>query len=119
MNQVSMTSSHQIPGWEWPLAGARAERIAPARQPRWLSVTQGRVWLTRTGGGPQGEDLWLEAGERVRLAAGTDWVIEGWPAARVSLLEERPGAAQRAARPARAGWRAALGALAWRGSVPA
>lgn len=88
MEGRSMTIQHQQAApWEWPLAPARATRLRARRRPRWLVVTQGRVWLTRSGAGPQGDDVWLREGERQLIAAGTEWVAEGWPEARVALLE--------------------------------
>jgi hypothetical protein len=95
MNRSPMTSAHQDRAGDWILTPARAERIAAAPLGRWLAVAEGRVWLTRTGAGPFDADLWVEAGERVPLPAGSEWVIEGWPAARVQLLEERPARRRR------------------------
>ncbi len=94
MRSAAMTFPHQtsaLPGagapWEWPLATATATRLAAAPLPRWLTVTAGRVWLTQSGAGPDADDVWLLAGERHALPAGTEWVVEGWPEARVELLE--------------------------------
>jgi hypothetical protein len=113
MNPLPMTFSHQAEAWEWVLRAGDAQRIAAAARARWLSVGAGRVWLTRTGAGPAGEDVWLGAGERVRLPAGSDWVLEAWPAARLSVLEERPSSTARATCPPApwaALWRGLLGA---------
>jgi hypothetical protein len=83
-----MTKSHQpSTPWEWPLAPASATRIGAAGVPRWLRVKRGRAWLTRTGGGVDAPDVWLEAGQRQHLPAGSEWVAEGWPEARIELLE--------------------------------
>lgn len=88
MSPTCMTISHQTSApWEWPLAPAAATRLAAEAHPRWLTVTAGRVWLTRSGGGVAGGDVWLSEGERHRLPAGTEWVVEGWPCARIELLE--------------------------------
>jgi hypothetical protein len=88
MSPNPMTISHQTGApWEWPLEAARATRLAAADHPRWLAVTAGRVWLTRSGAGIEGGDLWLAEGERHLLPAGSEWVVEGWPQARVELLE--------------------------------
>jgi hypothetical protein len=55
---------------------------------RWLAVEEGRVWLTRSQQALQpGEDIWLQAGEQLPLPAGSEWVAEGWPEARVVVLE--------------------------------
>jgi len=83
-----MTITHQTSApWEWPLAAATARRLPAADTPRWLQVTAGRVWLTQSGAGLEGDDIWLAAGERHALPAGSEWVVEGWPEARVELLE--------------------------------
>lgn len=80
-----MKNVHQP--WEWRLASGSAVRLAAAPVARWLAVTHGRVWLTRSGAGPEGEDIWLDAGQRHAIPAGSDWVAEGWPEARIELLE--------------------------------
>jgi hypothetical protein len=87
MNPQAMTIQHQSRPWEWALDSAGATRLAPAPAARWLLVTDGRVWLTRTGAGLAGGDIWLSAGERQVLPAGSEWVVEAWPQARVALLE--------------------------------
>ena len=87
MNTPVMTSSHQSAPWEWALEASAATRIDAVGTPRWLLVTSGRVWLTQSGAGLEGGDVWLAAGERHALPAGSDWVVEGWPQARVALLE--------------------------------
>lgn len=119
MDRTPMTILHQEPAWEWRLDASRAERLEPTPRRRWLLVLDGRAWLTRTGAGPDGEDLWLRAGERAALPAGSEWVVEGGPAARLQLVEERPQ--PRAARPQR--WRAIrralLSAAAGRPALPA
>lgn len=102
MNLQAMTIPHQSAApWEWPLAPATATRLKAANRPRWLLVMAGRVWLTQSGTGPEGGDVWLEDGQRHRLPAGSEWVAEGWPAARVAVLEA-PAPARR------------LSALPWR-----
>jgi hypothetical protein len=88
MKTSPMMNQHQIPApWEWSLARASATRLRPCAVPRWLRVSAGRAWLTQSGGGPQSDDVWLSAGQRHLLPAGTDWVAEGWPEARVEVLE--------------------------------
>lgn len=90
MSTTAMTSSHQSAPWEWALEAHVATRLPAAPLPRWLQVTAGRVWLTRTGAGLEGGDVWLDAGERHALPAGSEWVVEGWPQASVALLEAAP-----------------------------
>lgn len=87
MSTQAMTTSHQSAPWEWALDGTSATRLAAANAARWLVVTDGRVWLTRSGAGLEGGDVWLGAGERLPLPAGSEWVAEGWPRARLELLE--------------------------------
>lgn len=71
--------------WEWPLAEGQAHRIDAAPVARWLDVATGRVWLTPTRSDDRAGDHWLAAGERLALPAGSAWVVEAWPAARVAL----------------------------------
>jgi hypothetical protein len=106
MNTDMMTNLYR-PGapWEWPLRRSQATRLAAAPVARWLQVTSGRVWLTESGAGPEGDDVWLRAGERQLLPAGSEWVIEGWPEARVEVLEVPLAAVN-----ARPRWRAWLAA---------
>ncbi len=89
MNTQSMTNVHQNSApWLWPLGQGEATRFEAAGHARWLLVAEGRVWLTRSGAGrDEGADVWLEAGQRHLLPAGTEWVAEGWPQARVELAE--------------------------------
>ena len=88
MDTEIMMIAHQAAApWEWPLKPHSATRLAAEGHARWLAVTEGRVWLTQSGVGPDGEDVWLAAGERHLLPAGTEWVVEGWPQARIELLE--------------------------------
>lgn len=112
--------------WQWHLASGRALRLAPCRGPRWLLVTEGRLWVTRSGAGADDavEDCWLHPGQHLALAAGEDAVIEAWPTARFEVLEAAPGSAV-AARPtgrfsamARA-WREGVQALQWTPRRPA
>lgn len=74
--------------WLWTLPKAAARRLPRAGRARWMAVTEGRVWLTRSGQDLQpGEDIWLSAGEHLLLPAGSEWVVEGWPQAQVAMLE--------------------------------
>lgn len=90
MNAAPMIKPHDLPTtpWLWTLPKAAARRLPRADSARWLSVAEGRVWLTRSGRALEpGDDIWLSAGEHLLLPAGTEWVVEGWPQARVAMLE--------------------------------
>lgn len=78
--------------WEWPLAPGEVRRIEPAPVARWIDVADGRVWLTPTRDDDLAVDHWLAAGERLALPAGSAWVLEAWPSARVALHQAPPGA---------------------------
>ena len=41
-------------------------------------------------GAEQSQDIWLTAGQSGLLPAGSVWVMEGWPQARLSLLMQAP-----------------------------
>lgn len=87
----TMTNLHdcnRAAPWQWRLSSRCARRLPPAAQTRWLAVEEGRVWLTRSQQVLEpGEDVWLSAGQRVQLPPGSDWVAEGWPDAKVVVLE--------------------------------
>lgn len=88
MNTQSMTISHQNSApWQWLLGRGEVTRFERTDHARWVHVAEGRVWLTRSGAGPDEADVWLEAGQRHLLPAGTEWVAEGWPQACVELVE--------------------------------
>jgi hypothetical protein len=111
MSTQHMPASHQPAApWEWLLGTAQVTRVAAAKRPRWLSVTDGQAWLTQSGAGPHAADVWLQAGQRHLLPAGTEWVVEGWPQARVVVLEAPPPRLSGAAARWRA-WPPALGAV--------
>jgi hypothetical protein len=88
MSTPTMTKGHQ--STQVSLARSRALRLAPSGQPRYLRVTGGRVWLTRSGAGPEGEDIWLAEGDGLALPAHTEWVAEGWPEAQAVVVAEGP-----------------------------
>ncbi|MBX3634652.1 MAG: DUF2917 domain-containing protein [Rubrivivax sp.] len=108
-----MTTTHQDGDpWTARLESGAALTLRPAAEVRALAVHEGRVWATRRVDRGRAEDLWLAAGERLVLPPGSEWVIEAWPAARVSLLAALPGPELRAGgRAAVASWRAWLAAL--------
>lgn len=98
MSSQLMNESHQSTAsapWLWPLPAGRAAVLPRAATARWLTVAEGRVWLTamtRAADGPP-EDIWLAAGEAHALPPGTAWVLEGWPQAQVAVVQAVPRAA--------------------------
>ncbi|MGA0611466.1 DUF2917 domain-containing protein [Caldimonas sp. KR1-144] len=54
------------------------------RRPVWLSVVQGRVWVTRAG---DLDDHFLDAGQTIHLAPGARAIVEAEGRAQVSLVE--------------------------------
>lgn len=88
MTQVHGSTTPVAAPWAWQLSSRQARRLAPAPVLRWLAVQQGRVWLTRSQQQLQpGEDVWLGAGQQLPLPPGSEWVAEGWPEARVLVLQ--------------------------------
>jgi hypothetical protein len=93
MDTLTMKNAHQSDQpWLWALPPRTATRISAGPQARWLRVVEGRVWLTQSGVGEynaqdRGGDLWLAAGQRHCLPPGAEWVAEGWPQARIEVLE--------------------------------
>ncbi|MEW6706956.1 MAG: DUF2917 domain-containing protein [Pseudomonadota bacterium] len=51
----------------------------------WLSVVRGRVWITRAN---DPDDYFLESGQSMRLAAGSQALLSAEGAAQVTLLEQ-------------------------------
>jgi hypothetical protein len=117
MNTFIMSDSHQTSNpWAWQLAPRQATTLAAEAETRWLRVEQGNVWITRRNGPEQADDIWLGAGESLALPAGSEWVLEGWPQARLSLLLEAPAALKGGAatgRAAGAWWRPDWLRAAW------
>ena len=88
MNGQLMTSKQEsTPSALWSLEAGEALRLGIGPGERELHVTEGRVWLTREGS-PQSppEDIWLQAGDSIALASGSQWVAEGWGATHFQLL---------------------------------
>jgi len=110
MTAQAMMISNESSPWEWPLPRHQARRIAPARAPRWLAVRSGGVWITRSRDDfAPVEDVWLGPGETLLLPAGTEWVAEGRPEARVVLLMAAPS--RRSSPDLRLAWHGAAGWL--------
>ncbi len=117
MNQQAMTQAHQATPWAWALDEHQAATLPAASGQRWLRVEEGCVWLTAHRGAHPARDIWLCAGQSLPLPAGTAWVMEAWPRARMSLLVAAPTPASRAAPWWRAPWLALLRRWAWRAPV--
>jgi hypothetical protein len=109
-----MTEPHRLAGcgaaFDWCLPAGAAETLAAGARGCFVRVEDGALWLTRTLGrsalerGEQPDDLWLAAGESQWLPAGSHWVLQPWPAARVRLLQAPPA-------PRRVALRRGLGAV--------
>jgi hypothetical protein len=110
--------SHQSP-WLWRLATHQVATLAAEPHPRWLKVEEGSLWLTRReSGSDRSDDIWLCSGESLALPAGSEWVLEAWRAARVSLLQQAPAVRRDGA--ASTGWWTWAARLGWlRASMPA
>jgi hypothetical protein len=80
--------------WAGRLAPRRAATLDAEAKARWLLVGEGRVWATRTDGSVQAEDHWLGAGESLALPPGSRWLLEGWPQASFSLVQQPPADAR-------------------------
>jgi hypothetical protein len=84
-----MMNLHQHPiAYAWPLGAAQAVTLGPAAHARSLWVHEGRLWLTRRVARGMADDVWLEAGQGLRMEAGEAWVAEAWPQAQLSVLPE-------------------------------
>jgi hypothetical protein len=95
MNSRPMTNMHQTEApWAGRLAPRRAATLPAEAAARWLLVGDGRVWATRTDVATQAEDHWLGAGESLALPPGSRWVLEGWPQASFSLVQQPPAQAR-------------------------
>lgn len=97
MDKLLISDSHQPAPWAWFLDGRQATTLAATAVPRWLRVDEGCVWITAQHGDANGDDIWLGAGDSLALPAGSAWVVEAWPQARLSLLQAAPVALSRGA----------------------
>ncbi len=71
----------------WRLAPGEVLSLPIGPGARELSVSQGRLWLTGQGSAQApAQDIWLQAGDSLHLASGSQWVVEAWPAAAFQLL---------------------------------
>lgn len=88
MNQSLIPNSyHSQSPFVWPLVPQQAVTLVAHSQARSLWVHEGRVWLTRQCASGTPRDVWLDAGQSHTLPAGTEWVVEAWPQARVSVVQ--------------------------------
>ncbi len=103
MTQQPMKETHQKTApWVWQLAERGATTLAAQPTPRWLQVEDGLLWVTAQQAGPHAPDLWLGPGDRLALPAGSAWVLQAWPQARMSLLAPpvlKPASASSARQP--------------------
>ena len=91
MNQPFMSDSNQSNNpFVWQLPAHEAVTLAADAAPRALWVHEGRVWLTRQCDAGMPDDVWLDAGQSHTLPAGSEWVVEASPAARVTLVQAAP-----------------------------
>lgn len=114
MNPSFMSDAYQaLSPFVWSLARHKAVTLAADGEARALWVHEGRVWLTRQCATATPQDVWLEAGQSQLLPAGTEWVAEAWPQARVSVVQAAQAVIKpRATSPWATPWRAwARGAL--------
>ena len=82
-----MTPDQQSDAALWRLPRGRSMRLSVGPGERRLRVHTGRLWLTAQGDLDRpAEDVWLAAGEDVRLPSGTSIVAEGWPQASFELV---------------------------------
>jgi uncharacterized protein (DUF1501 family) len=92
--EIDMSKQHQSTSWQVLARTARHLRLDSAtrlhaRAGGWLSVAEGRVWITHDGGGL---DHVLERGERFWLAPGQGVVAEAWRAGEgAQLVWAMPG----------------------------
>lgn len=94
MNAPLMQTSNRQDVSAWVLPAGRVQRVPALPVPRWLMVERGRVWLTPSRAqGAAEDDVWLEAGQGLRLPARSSWLLEAWPDAVARLVEEPPRAA--------------------------
>jgi hypothetical protein len=90
MQAQLMIDSHDLSecraDWTWALPAGNATRLTAEARPRYLAVTRGMAWLTRTGAEP-GDDRWVAAGGGMLLPEGSEWVVEGRDGAAFALYQ--------------------------------
>lgn len=109
MSKRNQTASLDEAPFGWQLPARDAVTLAADMAPRALWVQEGCVWLTRQCDACTPDDIWLEAGQSHTLPAGSEWVVQAWPTARVSLVQTAPALVKRRG--------AAFWGPAWRAAV--
>ena len=96
MDTTLMSNAYQSTSpFVLPLAPLQAVTLAADSAPRAVWVHEGRVWLTRQCSSGVPQDVWLDAGQSHTLPAGTEWVVEAWPQARLSVVQAAPSVIKR------------------------
>ena len=91
MTASPMSKVHHTQPWNWTLSERQVQTLPAAPVQRWLRVEEGCLWGTRRDShGQREDDVWLAAGESLALPAGSHWLLEAWPQARLSLLLQAP-----------------------------
>lgn len=91
MNQSFMSDLNQSSSpFVWHLQAREAVTLPANATRRALWVQEGRVWMTRQCKAAVPDDVWLDAGQSHTLPAGSEWVIEASPLARVTLVQAAP-----------------------------
>ena len=107
MTPSTMTFAHE-PEASWRLPARQLLTLAPAAEARYLAVSRGLLWATRSASRldePVPQDVWLAAGDGTWLAPGTGWLIEAEADAAFALRQApRPASVSSA-------WRVAWQAL--------
>lgn len=87
MNTTVLMSVSQQSGSDlWRLAPGQAMSLPVGPGDRYLSVVEGRMWLTFDGREDEpADDIWLESGQTVQLHDGQVLVAEACPSASFRL----------------------------------
>jgi len=121
MQAQLMIDSHDLStcraDWSWALPAGNVTRLRAEARARYLAVTCGVAWLTRTGDGAEpSEDRWISAGGGMALPAGSEWVVEGRGSAAFALYQLPLSAA---VRPSSLAWLRSTWHRLWPAASPA
>ncbi len=72
--------------WALQLPPQQVRRLDAHTELRALRVLQGSVWASGGCPGQPAADEVLQAGDLLVLRPGTEWLLQGWPQASVSVL---------------------------------